>query len=378
MIDWIDAIVPCWHSRPINGGTIRRMSNTGAVEWEKGIFRIVRGSWETGIQLKTFHADDSGECTHLLISGNPAKFWQGHNLWGTNDLHGLLVATLVQLVAMEADSEPAACLGLSPTPDDIAAWFSGHYRVTRADITESFHLDSQEQCIHWIRAAESSAYMKNRGKGTLRGNSTLEFGKGSRRSRFKIYAKGPEISAQPEGQPALAYLPHAKAWAAKTLRCELEMRSLGLKHIGLSTGENWIAAQYEDVLWNPVQLVHECLGNMTMMTTTELSDDVLSSLKPACRMAYLAWNGGADLRANWSKSSFYRTRAALLEHGVDIAVVQDKDVSRRAIAQILTARPAPVPDWAEGTALLFEPPARPAMSRDLLLQVQTLMARRAA
>lgn len=378
MIDWIDAIVPCWHAAPINGGTITRTSQTGKVEWEKGTFRVVRSTWETGVQIKTYHADESAHCTHLLISGNPSKFWQGHNLWGTNDLHGLLVATLFQLVAMEADSEHGQRLGLSPSIEDVQAWISGAYRVTRADITESFHLESQEQVLHWIRAAESSAYLKNRGKGTLKGNSTLEFGKGSRRSRFKIYAKGPEIIAHAESQPALANLPHVQAWAAKTLRCELEMRSLGLKHIALSTGENWIAAQYEDVLWNPVQLVHERLGNMTMMTTTELSDDVLSSLKPACRMAYLAWNGGADLRANWSKSSFYRTRATLLEHGVDIAVVQDKDVSRRAIAQILTARPAPVPDWAEGTPLLFEPPARPRMSHDLLIQLQTLMARRAA
>jgi II/X family phage/plasmid replication protein len=57
-----------------------------------------------------------------------------------------------------------------------------------------------------------------------------------------------------------------------------------------------------------------------------------------------------------SNGSFYRLRSKLLPFGVDVAFVQPKEVSNVIpLVRVLEAVPARVPDWAEGTALYFEP-----------------------
>jgi II/X family phage/plasmid replication protein len=98
---------------------------------------------------------------------------------------------------------------------------------------------------------------------------------------------------------------------------------------------------------------------MTMTTTAKLSADVLDSLFPAQRTAFAAWEAGNDLRTMMPTRSFYRLRAKLLPHGIDIATVLPREVSNVVpLFKTLEAVPAAVPDWAVGTPLYFEPPRR--------------------
>lgn len=69
-------------------------------------------------------------------------------------------------------------------------------------------------------------------------------------------------------------------------------------------------------------MLRDKLGAMTMTTIRTLSDEVMDSLTGAQRSAYLAWVAGNDLRQVMSRPSFYRLRAKLLPHGVDIATLQ--------------------------------------------------------
>ena len=90
MIDWVSAVVPCWHPAPISGGTVSRTDSEGVVEWQVARWLPVRGSFESGVQVRTATGPGCGDCTHLAISGNIAKFFQGHNLFGTDDVPGLV------------------------------------------------------------------------------------------------------------------------------------------------------------------------------------------------------------------------------------------------------------------------------------------------
>lgn len=347
MIDWLSLVVPCSHSEEITGGRFLSINANGEREYEVCKRATVEGSFSTGLQIRTAtHTPD--RCTHFEISGNPVKFFQGHNLWGTDDLPGLVLSTMRCL----ANLLPA----LTPTYADRAAWESGDYRLTRVDVTSSFHLESLAQVLAWIRAAEQTAHLSHRGRGQLVKGSTLYFGKQSRRWSLKMYSKGQEITAKGHGQDAILQLPHARAWADRALRVELTLRSMELDRIGLSAGKDWIV---HDGLPSEVtaRLLRERFEGMTMTTTDRLDAGTLEGFRPALKMAYLTWEGGSDLRQVLPHRTFYKFRNELLPHGIDIAMLVPRGCVSNVVPlfKTLEAKPVSVPDWAIGTALYFEP-----------------------
>lgn len=343
MIDWLSMIVPCTHAEPISGGHVLSIKPGGEVDWQCVKRTTVEGSFSTGLQVRTANHTQH-PCSHLEISGNPVKFFQGHNLWGTDDLVALSVATAEAV---------ASLLGLTPSALDVEQWHAGAIQLTRVDVTQSFHLESKAQVLAWLRAAEQTAHLSHRGRGQLVKGSTLYFGKSSRRWSLKLYSKGQEIKAKGHGQDAILSLPAAVAWADKTLRAELTLRSMELKRQSLNYAANWVDDVPSAVT---ATLLRDRFGGMTMTTTAHLSADVLESLRPALRMAYQSWEAGSDLRAILPKPTFYKYRSELLPHGVDIATLVPREVSNVVpLFKALEAVPVDVPDWAEGTPLYFEP-----------------------
>lgn len=345
MIDWLTLLVPCAHPALVHGGHVVSLSEHGEIQWRTTRRQSVEGSYASGLQVRSAtHTADP--CTHLEISGNPVKFFQGHNLWGSDDLHALAVAAV----------EAVACaIGATPSDADRDAWAKGDMQITRVDCTESFHLNNRAEVLAWLRSAEQTAHLSHRGRGQLCKGSTLYFGKNSRRWSLKLYAKGQEIQAKGHGNDVVLGLPSAVEWADKTLRAELTLRSMELKRMNLDQVHHWI--EHDDAPVPMTQkLLHERLGNMTMTTTAHLSAEVMETLKPTLRVVAQAWESGADLRATLPCSSFYRHRRGLLPHGIDIATRLPVGVSNVVpLHRVLEAKPATVPDWAQGTVLFFEP-----------------------
>lgn len=346
MIDWLSMVVPMRHLTPITGGNVLSIKPSGEVEWQCSKRTTVEGSFSTGLQVRTAsHTAD--QCTHVEISGNPVKFFQGHNLWGTDDAAALAVATCRAV---------ASILSIDVSGADEAAWLDGQFQFTRIDVTQSFHLGSRAEVLAWLRSAEQTAHLSHRGRGQLVKGSTLYFGKQSRRWSLKLYSKGQEIIAKGHGQDSILELPHAVAWADKTLRAELTLRSMELKRQNLSQGHEWM---HHDGVPSAVtvQLLRDRFGGMTMTTTAHLDAAILESLRPALRMAYQSWESGSDLRAILPHRTFYKYRSELLPHGVDIATLVPRDAVSNVVPlfKTLEAVPVGVPDWAQGTALYFEP-----------------------
>lgn len=345
MIDWLTLVVPLPHDAPICAGHVVSINPDGEIEWRTAKRRAVTGSFSTGLQVRTAtHTPEP--CSHIEISGNPVKWFQGHNLWGTDDLPSLVVATVVDV---------ARLLGIEVPAPALRALHAGQVQITRVDVTESFHLDNRAQVLAWLRSAEQTAHLRHRGRGQLVKGSTLYFGKNSRRWSLKVYAKGQEIEAKGHGQESISDLPHAKAWADRTLRAELTLRSMELKRIGLDTVTAWLPV--DGVPFDVSALLHERLGDMTMTTKSHLSAEVLDTLRPSLRMALQSWESGADLREILPKATFYKFRAELLPHGIDIATLRPREGVSNVVPlhRVLEAKPVGVPDWAQGTALYFEP-----------------------
>jgi II/X family phage/plasmid replication protein len=344
VIDWLTFTAPLPHANPITSGVVLSVDQAGNVEWQTMKRQTLRGSFESGLQVRTCtHTAD--QCSHIEVSGNPVKLFQGHNLWGTDDLPALVTETLEFI---------ASKLQIPVTDATRASWSGDAVKLTRVDLTDSFHLRNLGECQSWLRAAEQSAHLSHRGRGQLVKGSTLYFGKNSRRWSLKIYSKGQEIGAAGHGQEAILSLPHAVEWANRTLRAELTLRSMELKRRGLETVTAWLPV--DGVPFDALAMLREVLGDMTMTTTAHLSAEVLETLRPALRTAVIAWEAGADLRVTLSRPTFYRYRAELLKHGIDIAVLKPREVSNVVpLHRVLEAVPARIPQWAIGTPLYFEP-----------------------
>lgn len=345
MIDWLTMVVPLRHVEPLNAGHVVSIQASGEIEWLTSKRLQVEGSHDSRLSIRTAtHTPD--RCTHIEIKGNPVKFFQGHNLWGTDDLPALAVATCYAV---------AELLGLPVSAEDAAEWHAGNIRLTCVDATESFHLGSRAEVLAFIRSAEQTAHLAHRGRGQLVKGSTLYFGKNSRRSSLKLYAKGPEIERKGHRQEIVLSLPAALDWANRTLRAELRLQSMELRRIGLDHARDWIAA---DGLPSAVtaKLLRDVFEGMTMTSTAHLSDELLQTLRPTLRMAVHSWEAGHDLRSQLPRPTFYKYRKELLPHGMDIATRMPRELSNVVpLYRVLEAKPAQVPEWAIGTPLYFEP-----------------------
>lgn len=349
MIDWIAAVIPCTHIEPIHGGSYQRLDQRDRVTWSLPLRRPMSGSYSSAMTIRT--AAWMGDCTHIEVSGNPAKFLQGHNLWGSDDVVGLMLGFLHWLAAEHGLGESPL---VSPTEADIRAWKSGDYLVTRIDIADSYRLGSRADVLAWLRAAEASARMRYCGRGMLKGD-TLYFGRNSRRRTLKLYGKAQEIEAHPRHQPALQNQPEAREWAQNILRTELTLRSPELQRIGLQRAADW---GRERLSSGARGLLQDRLGSLTMTSNRSLPQSVLDDLTPSQRTAYLAWRAGNDLRGIMPNSSFYRLRRILLAHRIDLAIPPPKDQLAANVVpliRVIEAVPEPAPDWAMGTRMYFEP-----------------------
>ena len=101
----------------------------GNQEWVCNKKLSVEGSHSSKIQLQS-HTENL-----VYFTGNPVKFLQGHNLFGTNDIRHLMRLFFDKLL----EQSP---LGLCPDPFQYDLIQDGHYELTQVDINESWHLNN--------------------------------------------------------------------------------------------------------------------------------------------------------------------------------------------------------------------------------------------
>ena len=327
MIDWVSAVLPCKHDpSKLISGLVMSFDALGNNEWTVNKTLTVEGSHSSKIQIKS-HTENQ-----IYISGNPTKFLQGHNLFGTNDLVGLMGKFFDELLKHKE-------LGLCPDPFQHANIKDGHYELTRVDINETWHLNNQRDVLAWIRSVGETAFLRHRGAGQFSGD-TAYFGKNSRRWSLKCYSKGQEIKARGHKLPSELCTPEMLEYAEKALRIEGVTRQLELKRRSLHVASNW------DIDTAEVLLL-EYISKLEMSDVYMLKDDVLDSLPTRLRMIYQTWINGDDLKQIMSKSAFYRWRTEMLKYGIDIATPSPKEKSNVIpLIRVLEAKPVGIPDWA--------------------------------
>lgn len=340
-VDWLSFFAYCEHT-PIQGDQHLVIRPDGSVKAEWSMGRHVEGSYSASVMVKTANVDAAGMGSELYISGNPAKFLQGHNLFSSDDPHALAVALLHRLCSI---------LELAPSVDQLALWDRGAIRLTRVDIATMWNVGSRANVRAWLRAAELQATTRQ-GR-PIRTGSTVYFQKRSRRWTIKAYCKADELDAGADhALPINLDLPGLREWVDPLLRIELTLRQPELKKLGLEVAANWADNE------SPTQMA-DYLGRLNMTDNVNIPDEILETLSPRIRLAYQSWLHGEDLRAILPLRTFYRYRRELLQHGIDINVRQPYEDRSNVVPliRVLEAVPADPPHWVYGTDLYFDPPA---------------------
>ena len=165
MIDWLTFKAPLAHQAGIGGpffagevlSTIPDPTDPEGYALDWGVLKrkAMPGSHSSMIQVQST-TDEEGRSA-VWVSGNPAKWFQGHNIFGTDDLAGLVLEMLHRV---------CASVGLVPSADDLALWAAGRIRLSRVDVTSSFDLGNLPRVRSALRALDASANLKHRGRGT--------------------------------------------------------------------------------------------------------------------------------------------------------------------------------------------------------------------
>ncbi len=335
MIDWVTATLPFSSTMRFTGGRVFSCDADGAVEWQTEKRLPVVGSFDSKM-----HVISKGD-GFLNISGNPSKFLQGHNLFGSDDLRGLVLETMMRLCKI---------FDAPVSEHDLLAWSTGDYLLQRVDIAYMYALGSRANVRAWIRSAEFQS--KSRHGRPMTKGGTLYWGKHSRRWAMKAYGKADEVGSTKDHKLPDEILNRTALldYAEDKLRLELVLRSMQLDDLLLKNASAWDNC-------TPAKLHSLYLGSIDMSNQFTLTANEISNLPPRLIAVYRLWKNGEDLRAMYPKNTFYRYRRQLLVHDIDIAIMQPNTFGNVVplVRALMPQAIAQVPDWAKGTALYFEP-----------------------
>lgn len=342
MIDWVTCKAPFYYPGIISGGQFISLDVNGEIEHSTPKRRQFVGSWESSMTARTVGVDNNGDTCLIELSGNPVKFLQGHNLWGSDNLPALVYETVLKISSMLDVIQPASYIQRLMCTT-----------LSRVDINEQFRIGSRKEALQCLYHIGSTS--RTRSKGALTKGSTVYLNKPSKRWEFKFYSKGQELALPRNNKAGLIELPQAALdYADDIIRAELTLKSNELRESedGLYLLANWEQADCE-------QIFNDYYERLTIVDQLELQLVDLSKLPSGVRSTYQLWFDGHDVMSIISRPTFYRHRKQLLEHGIDISLSSNKKQPDKAnvvpLVRTITLTPATIPDWAFGTDLYFEP-----------------------
>lgn len=332
MIDWLTCKISVNLPAPIADGWTLKIKGDGTEAFRCPHRLSVQGSFESAVTIRAVVTNE------LELSGNVAKFVQGHNLYGSDDPLPLLWAALQRLQPHLGASLPE--IGLRSLAD-----LAERTTVSRADCTEMLLFSSFGDVQAFLRSAEATGRIPRRGRGVLK-NATVVFGdaSGKRFTRWQIvlYSKGQEITAHPLPRFMMCD-GEVLEWTNRCVRVEVRLGRNELREKGLRALSAWSAATCA-AMWR------EKVGSLSFNEAVVDEAADLAKLPDHLRGTYAQWKLGHDLRKSMTKAKFYRHRR-LIEGitGVDISIPLPAPATASVvpIKRVLEARLTGRPGWAD-------------------------------
>ena len=339
MIDWTSGKIKLLHDpKLLRSGAVVSIDSDGDIEWETRKRTVVEGSYSSKFTIRSEDLLTPDMATSLSFSGNPVKFLQGHNVFGSSDLTGLVYEAILK--CLKAVNIPITDL-------ELGFLFGGNYRLSRVDVNYMFSMGSRSNVNSWLYASEYSARTRM-GKGVFSG-STLYYQKKSTRWSLKFYCKGSELQASGHQLPRELTLGDSiTSFADDKLRAELTLRTKELTKLGLDMAHTWGDNE-------PYEVWFDYMGRLEM-SEQKIIDSLVDELPVKLKGTYSLWREGYDLKQQLPRPTFYRHRKELLAYGVDISIkTAEKPKNVVPLMRIIEAVPCSTPEWAIGTPLYFEP-----------------------
>ena len=341
MIDWITCRIMLERPLPchINGGEFVRIDENGNIEHASPRRKQVAGSHESSINIR------AASVYEIEITGNLAKFVQGHNLYGPSDPALLIWAALQKIEAIPgAIPCPLVLLGLTGPDSLLQRTF-----LSRVDCTMMLIADGLAGVCMVLRSLRTNGRLRDRGESGLphawEKGEGVTFGGGPKRvarhRSITFYSKGLDAMVHPLPD-VMMQDSEVMEWANRCLRCEVRLGSNYLRKRDLRLLANW-SSDTALAEWN------EMMARMDMNDSDE-KPAALDDLPAHLQVAYSAWLGGADLRSMFARPTYYRKRAAILKAtGVDIAIPRSKEPTAKIvpIRRVIELQPAGRPSWAD-------------------------------
>jgi II/X family phage/plasmid replication protein len=345
MIDWVSAKIPFHYPGIISDGEVVSVTRDGEVEYAVRKRLSIRGSHDGAITLRTIEVDADGNTVLAELSGNPVKFLQGHNLFGSDDLLNLVAETVLRLAEILK----------APQPDQSFKMVrSGNYTLSRIDINRMFALGSRAEVLAYLYAMSTNA--RTRSQGPVTKGTTVYLNKTSKRWSFKFYSKAQEAELKRNRKQGTLDIPtNLKEWVDAMLRAELTLKSNELRELNLHVAANWHTIETLDLFADYAERIEMA----AQKPIDDISDLIQKISTKAAVSSYQLWRDGHDPRQMLPKNTFYRHRRALLEHGIDISMpAPPRDETQSNVVPLcktLELKPATMPHWVSGTEYLFEP-----------------------
>lgn len=308
MIDWLTVKLPI--PLQMHGNMMVEVSP----DWEVLSQRVMpvsltasdhdeRPSWSSSIRVTP------GE--NMRISGNPAKFIQGHNVDGPED-PGELLAELLEHIG-EALGKPLKL------PNGLEG-----VTVSRLDLTHTFRTPEGVNAYAATTHLAQHAMVDRKGRGIAKGHS-LSFGKATGQTQIVIYDKGKELKAHlPAGdvREALLALPDLD----RLLRVELRIRRKYMHTHGLQALSAWNNGTLEEA-WE------RAMGALKIsdLQTVEIAEE---DKRGRLFLIMQAWMNGR--LPPMTRSVMFRNRSAIRKlYGVDILTAPpEKEPTAQVISWI--------------------------------------------
>ena len=331
MIDYISMLIFFKH-KPFPSGRVLSVDSDGQVQWECQQSIEAVSSYQSKLYFKSQKIiGEEGMATEIFVKGNPSKFLQGHNIFGSSDLLSMIKSCFSRIPLI-------ALLNISDHSIRNAI-------VSRIDFTKSIQFENLIQASTYISQVSLRACTRS-GRPISKGH-TLCFQPNSRRWTMVVYSKGHEISAHPlsELTPHKQYLFEI---AQPLVRIELRLKTLELTDLNLrllgsltSNKLNELYAQY--------------LERIEMNTIADLPTELITSLPRCYRDTYFMWHQGIDVQRIMKTPTFYRHRSELKNYGIDIAVPHDTESKAEIIplTKAIKAVPFEIPQLAIDRGLCF-------------------------
>lgn len=334
MIDWLKIRIPVKHQPLTASGWLMCLDEHGDVEWMKAARTVVgsdindRASSDHRISLQSTGAlDENGHCEELTIDGNLIKFFQGHNLWGTDDHISLTHAFLWWLKNADPSKTVKFISETLPSPTE---WI-----IQRIDITHYIDTGSRHNVRCFLDAIAEDGHTKfqraNYTKGTVYLNKT------SRRWGVKFYDKYTESKNRGKGhrigfsywkpyettplERSIEDIERLQDSVINLVRCELVLRQNELREIECKSATNL----------NPTKLFIDYVSRIKTESTMRITDQKVHELPQAVKGTYLLWSQGHDVRSVLSKATYYRHKKNLESVGIDIS----RNCSERKTATVV-------------------------------------------